>query len=263
MSSTVLKGLKVIEYLAHAKAARGISEIARDIGMDKSAVQRILNALAKADYVEQPPGSSKYLLTLSIWELGSHVVERHEARRLVHPILRFGAQATGFTVFLSYFSFPFVVYLDKVEGAHGRTYSAEPGTRVPITRTAAGKAVLAYLPERDVEALAAPHTDWTGYVQSEIMSRAQIHSEILQIRRQRYATSQGGLKAGVNSVAAPIWWRDERPYGSIVLSADEKNLPSSELPIIGARAADMADEATRALGGESLQQAALSLLTAA
>ena len=261
MSSTVLKGLKVIEYLAHARAARGISEIARDIGMDKSAVQRILNALSSAGYVEQAPDSSKYLLTLSIWELGSHVVERHEARRLVHPILRFGAQSTGYTVFLSYLSFPFVVYLDKVEGAHGRTYSAEPGSRVPITRTAAGKAVLAFLPDEDIATLAQERMDWTGYVRSEVKKPHEVQAEIEQIRRQRYATSEGGLKAGVNSVAAPIWWRDERPYGSIVLTADEKNLPSSDFAFVGTRVADMADEATRALGGESLQLAALGLLS--
>ncbi len=262
MSSTVRKGLKVIEYLAHAKAARGISEIARDIAMDKSAVQRILNALFLAGYVEQAPGSSKYLLTLSIWELGSHVVERHEARRLVHPILRFGAQSTGYTVFLSYLSFPFVVYLDKVEGAHGRTYSAEAGSRIPMTRTAAGKAVLAFLPDEDVAALAHAHTDWTGYLHSETKSRTDLRKEVEAIRRQRYATSEGGLKAGVNSVAAPIWWREDRPYGSIVLTADENNLPSSDFAAVGAKAADMADEATRALGGEALQRAALDSLSA-
>jgi IclR family KDG regulon transcriptional repressor len=255
MSSTILKGLQVVEYLAHTNAARGISEIARDIGMDKSAVQRILNAFAKAGYVEQPPGSSKYLLTLSIWELGSHVVARHEARRLVHPILRFGAQSTGFTAFLAYLSFPFVVYLDKVEGAHGRTYSAEAGARVPINRTAAGKAVLAFLPDERLRELGREHVDWTGHVQSEVVNVEKLQEAARDIRAQGYATSEGGLRAGVNSIAAPIWWREDQPYGSIILTADETSFPREKFPDIGRKIIGIADEATRALGGEALQRA--------
>ena len=254
MSSTILKGLKVVEYLAHITSARGISEIARDIEMDKSAVQRILNALSKAGYVEQPPGSSKYLLTLSIWELGSHVVSRHEARRLVHPILRFGAQSTGFTAFLAYLSFPFVVYLDKVEGAHGRTYSAEAGARIPITRTAAGKAVLAFLPDEELRGLVDEHSDWTGHVQSDTADVETVQALARDIREHGFATSEGGLRAGVNSIAAPIWWREDQPYGSIILTADETHLPQSKFAETGRQIVAMADEATRALGGEALQR---------
>lgn len=263
MSSTVRKGLKVIEYLAHAKEPKGISEIAREIDMNKSAVQRILNTLYAADYVEQATGTTKYQLTLSIWELGSHVVERHQARRLLHPILRFGSQSTGYTVFLSYLSFPFVVYLDKVEGAHGRTHSAEPGSRIPITRTAAGKAVLAFLPEENLEQLGQELMDWSGYVRSEIVAPESIRAEIELIRQRHYATSEGGLKQGVNSVAAPIWWREEQPYGSLVLTADEQNLPREEFPIIGAKLVAMAEEATLALGGDTLKRDSMSRFASA
>jgi len=263
MSSTVIKGLKVIEYLAHAKEAKGISEIAREISMNKSAVQRILNTLYASDYVEQAPGTSKYQLTLSIWELGSYVVERHQARRLLHPILRFGAQSTGFTAFLSYASFPFVVYLDKVEGAHGRAHSAEPGRRVPITRTAAGKAVLAFLPQEDLSKLDKEWLDWTGYVRSEPISIDTIKAEIEDIRQRRYATSEGGLRPGVNSLAAPIWWRDERPYGSLVLTADEQNMPRDAFAEIGAKIVAMSEEATLALGGEAFQRQAISEMLSA
>jgi len=254
MSTTILKGLRVVEYLAHADGPRGISEIAREIGMNKSAVQRIISTLNKSDYVEQAQGTSKYQLTLSIWELGSHVVGRHQARRLLHPILRFGAQSTGYTTFLSYLSFPFVVYLDKVEGAHGRTHTAEPGSRIPITRTAAGKAVLAFLPEEDLDGLNQDHTDWTGYVDFAAISLKNLTKEIEAIRKQRYSTSEGGLKPGVNSVAAPIWWREARPYGSIVLTADEKNLPRKSFAETGARVVALAEEATLALGGAAFQR---------
>jgi len=256
MSTTILKGFQVIEFLSHAGEPKGISEIAREIDMNKSAVQRILRALQNADYVEQPPGTSKYQLTLSIWELGSHVVERHQARRLLHPILGFGSISTGFTSFLAYGSFPFLVYLDKVEGAHGRSHTSEPGTRIPITRTAGGKCITAYHPPEDIATLAQDHTDWTGYVQFNGVSLPDLELANAEIRKNRYATTEGGTKPGVNSIAAPIWWRDVRPYGSIILTADEKHMPREEFPAIGARVVQMAEEATLALGGIKFQRQA-------
>ena len=256
MSTTILKGLKVIEYLAHANGPRGISQVARDIDMNKSAVQRIISTLNKAGYVEQAQGGSKYQLTLSIWELGSHAIERHEARRLLHPILRFGAQKTGFTAFLTYASFPFVVYLDKVEGAHGRTYTAEPGSRIPMNRTAAGKAVMAFLSDEDIERLGQPQTDWTGLANFDGLAMDQYGDELAAIRRRRFAISEGGLKPGVNSVAAPIWWRGTSPYGSIVLTADAQKLSTAEFDRVGADVVQMAEEATIALGARHLQQQA-------
>ncbi|MEQ8654869.1 MAG: IclR family transcriptional regulator [Kiloniellales bacterium] len=259
MSTTIRKGLQVLQYLAHAPAPQGMSEIARAIDLNKSAVQRILNTLHATDYVEKAPGTSKYQLTLSIWELGSHVVERHEARRLLHPILRFGAQNSGYTAFLAYRSFPFIVYLDKVEGTHGRPYSAEPGSRVPITTTAAGKAVLAYLPEEDIARLDEPHTDWTGYLPFKSGDISGLRAELAEVRRRRYATSAGGLKPGVNSVAAAIWWRETEPYGSLILTADEQKLTEERFEEVGAMVAGMADDATAALGGATLQRNAQAL----
>ena len=217
--------------------------------MNKSAVQRIIATLKETGYVEKAPDTSKYRLTLSIWELGSHVVDRHQARRLVHPVLRFAAQSTGLTAFLTCLSFPFVVYLDKVEGAHGRIHTAEPGSRISMTKTAAGKAILAFLPDSDLIELARSHTDWTGYVASTAMPTAELAEEMPGIRRRRFAISEGGLKPGVNSIAAPVWWRDARPYGSIVLTADELDLPRERFGETGARVVAMASEATLALGG--------------
>ncbi|MGO1120670.1 IclR family transcriptional regulator [Rhodovibrionaceae bacterium A322] len=260
MSTTIRKSLQVIQWLAHAKGPLGISELSRAMGMNKSAVQRILQTLHEEDYVEKAPGTSKYQLTLSIWELGSHVVARHEARRLLHPILRYGAQSSGLTSFLAYSSFPFVVYLDKVEGSYGRTRSAEPGSRVPMHRTAAGKAVLSCLPEDKVKELEQSHVDWTGHVKLDGMNTDSLLEELRATRARGYAISEGGLKPGVNSIAAPIWWRDEIPYGSLALTADAANLPPAEFARIGSIVAGMAEEATNGLGAAAFQRDALDKL---
>ena len=248
-SSTILKGMQVMEFLAHSKEPRGISEISIAIDMNKSAVQRILNTFLEAGYVERAEGTRKYQLTLSIWELGSYVVSKHVARRQVHPVLRFASQSTGCTAFLAYMSFPFMVYLDKVEGAHGRVNSSEPGRRIPIATTASGLAALAFVRQKQLARLANPATDWTGHVAFDSIQPETLHSKLTEVRNNGYATSLSAMTRGVNAVAAPIWWKDDTPYGSLVLTADEKNMPADELASFGNKVRDMADEATVALGG--------------
>lgn len=256
MSTTVVKGLQVIEALAHNGGAMGITEIARALNMNQSAVQRILGVLTERGYISRPAGSRKYQLTLALWELGSQVVEHHQQRRLVHPILRFAAQTTGFTAFLTYLAHPFIVYLDKVEGAHGRAHSNEPGSRVPIHKTAAGKAILAYLPKQQVKSLARPQTDWSGFLSCGPIDPETLSDEIQLIRQRRFAISEGGMTLGVNSIACPIWATEDIPFGSIALTAEERDMPPERFEELGEKLLAMAREATVALGGLHHQHAA-------
>jgi IclR family KDG regulon transcriptional repressor len=256
MSTTVIKGLQIIETLARNADPMGLTEISRALDMNQSAVQRILGVLTERGYVERPAGSRKYQLSLAIWELGSEVIEHHQHRRLVHPILRFAAQSTGFTAFLTYLDHPFLVYLDKVEGTHGRAHSTEPGSRIPVHRTAAGKAVLAYLPDQQLNQLAKPQKDWTGFLNFEATNLDSLRQELSEIRQRRYAISQSGLTRGVNSIAAPIWSSSSVPFGSIALTAEERDMPATAFQELGEKLIGLAREATIALGGTHNQQTA-------
>ena len=81
MSTTIRKCLRVLESLALSENGRGISELSRELHLNKSAVQRIFRTLLEAGYVEKT--ASRYRPTLRIWELGSSVIARHEVQRLV------------------------------------------------------------------------------------------------------------------------------------------------------------------------------------
>jgi IclR family transcriptional regulator, KDG regulon repressor len=242
MSTTLRKSLIILECLSQSDEPRGISETARELDMDKSAVQRIFQTLQAEGYLEKAPGSSKYRLTLRLWQLGAPIIERHDIRRQIHPILRFGANTSGFTAFLTWADFPSVLYLDKVEGIHGRTYSAEQGRRVPIYKAASGKAILAFLPDVNIPELLANSEGGDG-------NSGALITELAEIRERLFAVSVSGTVQGVNSVAAPVWRTQGPPVGSVLLTADSSKMPESRFSEFGEIVMSMAEEATRALGG--------------
>lgn len=256
MSQTLGKGLKVLEALAYSSEPRGLSDLARSLDMNQSAVQRHLNALVAAGYAEQPKGSRKYQLTISLWELGMRSIADNSARRLLRPTLRLGSQATRYTCFFARLAFPFVIYFERVEGLKSQPHSAELGNKIPLTATASGRAILPYLPLTMRQALTQDATDWSGYVSYKGVSSDVIETITREVRQNRYAFSQGGVRKGRNSVAAPVWADGPIPFGSIVLTAGEDELPPDAFPSVGAKVVELAEEATISLGGTAFRNAA-------
>ncbi|MDF3907573.1 IclR family transcriptional regulator [Paracoccus sp. AS002] len=247
MSSTLAKGLKLLETLCVSREPIGITELAKAADLNLSAVQRLLGTLVQQGYAEQNHSSRKYSATLATWEIGSLVLRDHLYLRAVHPVLRQAAQNTGFTAHFILNAVPFVTYFDKVEGPLGLTYSSVPGTSVPMTLTAAGLAIISFMPQDQIDLLRRP-AERSG-AKFEGFDPAALAPRITDVRERRYATSESGFRKGVNSVAAPIWGSDGLVCGALALTADENELRPDVFTTIGQRVIRWAEEATIILGG--------------
>ncbi|PJR09878.1 IclR family transcriptional regulator [Sinorhizobium meliloti] len=248
MSLTARKALRLMEALCAAREPLGITELARQMELNLSAVQRLLGTLVEMGYAHQVSGSRKYRATLLMWEVGSKVLAENQTRRNLHPILRQAAHQTGFNAFFVLNNCPFITYFDRVEGHIGLTYSAEMGSSLPMTRTAGGLAISAFLPPHDLEKLFAPAQ--RGTVGFQPPDREEMMKRIAPVRERRYATSESGMRRGVNSIAAPVWQNDGSICGSITLTADESDLPPSRFAEFGQKVVRWAEEATATLGGQ-------------
>lgn len=247
LSTTLAKGLKLLEVLCLSREASGITELARSAGMNLSAVQRLLGTLVELGYAEQDERTRKYQATLATWEIGAQVLRDDLYLRAVHPILRQAAQSTGYTAYFIMNNAPFVTYFDKVEGPHGLTYSSILGTSVPINLTAAGLAIISFLSPERIDVLSRPAV--RGAARFDGFSLPELETRIAEVRERRYATSESGFRKGVNSVAAPVWGNDGSVCGSIALTADEHELKVGEFTVLGQKVVRWAEEATIALGG--------------
>jgi len=249
MSSTLFKSLKVLESMADSDAPRGISELSRELALDKSAVQRILKSLVDAGYCEKVGQSGNYRATLKLWELGSRVIAKNEIGRRLHPVLRYGAAVSGLTVYFALSAYPDIVYLDRVEGNEGRPNASDPGRRVAIHATALGRAILAFMnEERQQEIRSLLIHPEPGAVPS-YQSVESFDEGMAEIRARMYAVSESGMQSGVTSIAAPVWGLEPEPIGSIGLTSDTATLPSDRLPHMKQLVVTLAYQATRALGG--------------
>ncbi len=215
MSRTLSRGLDVLETLARADGpGLGPSAVARQVGLDKATVTRLLRALVASGYVTQDEPAQPYRLTGKILRLAHAVTLRLDLRSLVRPHLTALRDELGETVHLGIMEDLSVVYVDKLEAVNSIQLVSAIGQTMPLYSTALGKAILAALPEEEREGKytrmnLVPRTDRT------IHDLPALRAEIRRTQRRGYSIDDRENEPLGACVGAAIVGADGRPVGAI------------------------------------------------
>lgn len=201
MDTSFLKGLAVLEALALAEKPRGVSELAIEMNMTKSNVHRLLQALVHRGFAAKDPETSRYKLTLKLWELGAYILSRIDLKEVSNPYLRNLAKQTTEAVHLSVLDGTDVIYIDKIDSAQPVRAYSRIGGRAPAYCVATGKALLAYQPACIMERVAASMEKLTSRT---LRNPEELMQELARVRQLGYAVNRGEWREGVCGIAAPI-----------------------------------------------------------
>jgi len=244
VDKTLIKGLAILERLAPADEPVRLVDLARDLGLTKSSVHRLLQTLLKLGYVSSQEGG-RYAATMKMWHLGSRIVEQIDTRRTLHRFLDMLAQESKETVHLALLEGQEVVYIDKVEGQHAIRATSEIGSRAPLHCTAAGKVHLAYRPLEFVHALEGKLTRYTAKTVTDLM---QLQRDLVKVRRDGYAINRAEWEEGVCGVAAPIWASTNDLASVIGVTVPATRFSQAERQRLIMLVTQVAEEASAALG---------------
>ncbi|NLG85735.1 MAG: IclR family transcriptional regulator [Firmicutes bacterium] len=200
---SVDRALIILGILQQSEEPLGVTEIGAQMGLHKSSVYRTLNTLARRGYVQQDPRTERYTLGLKLVELGTTVLERLELRELARPYLKRLMEASHEVAHLVILQDGKAVYIEKVEYPGPVKMASRIGARNPLHCTAVGKAMLAFLPEKSVDAIIAK-----GLKQrtpSTITDPIKLREELEHVRNCGYACDLEENEPGIRCVAAPIF----------------------------------------------------------
>jgi DNA-binding IclR family transcriptional regulator len=191
----------------------GVSQLARDMAVSKAVVHRALQTLASRQLVAFDAPTRQYKLGPSAAALGVRALRDSDLRTASKPHLADLSAATGETVTLTGLIAGGRVYLDEVVGPQEISMTVEIGRRYPLHAGSSGKAILAFLPREDQEALLAGPLE--AVTPLTIVDAADLRDELTGIRERGFAISSGERLPDAGSVAAPIFDFDGIPIGSI------------------------------------------------
>ncbi len=216
-STSLHKALRVLLALEEASDGKGVSELARELDLPKSAVHRLLVTFQAHGFVQQEAHSRHYCLGPTLARLGLRAAEQYVPREVARPYLEALAQEMGETVFLGVLAQHGVLIVDKVEHGHVLRVAPDLGTLLPLAQTALGKVLLAFCPPAEQEALlAASPTD---------ARRPGLPARLRAIAQQGYAVAAGEWMPDLSCVAAPI-----RNGHGHVIAALAVSVPQSRMP---------------------------------
>lgn len=236
MEQTVQKALNLLEALVRSRQPRRLTELARQLGLTKPNVYRLLSTLTALGYVKKDADTSLYAPTLKLWEMGSMLVRDVDLGSVANPRLRKLCEESGESVQLTVFDAGFVVYVDKVDSAQPLKAMTSIGSRLPASITSTGKALLAWMPS---EALDMAFQHVKRYTPLTLTRRRDIERDLEETRARGYAINRGEFRVGICGIAVPIRDRAGSVVASIGVWGAEKN-------IVGARQGELASLATRA-----------------
>lgn len=244
---SVIKALDIMELL-NCEGELGISEMADKLKWDKSTVYRLVATLREKGYVTQNPASQKYSNSMKLFEMGNSVVERLGFRRKCQPYLEELAVLTKETVNLAIQDGKEIIYIDKIESRATIKVDLGIGKRLPMYCTGLGKAILACLPEEEVETLLREET-FHAHTPNTVTSLEELKLQLSQIRHQGYSLDNEEYVLGLKCVASPIWNYQKKPVAAISVAIPEYRYENGTEHIDYIRAVtDIAAKISRELG---------------
>jgi IclR family transcriptional regulator, KDG regulon repressor len=242
----VERTLDLIEDMARNHHELSITEANRYFGIPKSSVYAILQTLKARGYVEQDP-SDRYFLTLKLFSLSSILVDTLDLRRMVYPYLKELTEKAGITGHVAVRDGGHAVYIEKAEVLGAIRLTTRVGKRVPVHSTAIGKALVAHLPEAEIDSLIAAH-GLPRLTHRTLTGAREFKKELTHVRTVGYAISNEENEDGVRAVAAPIFGHDGRVAAAVNLGGSTLQIKAEDFTTLGKLVHSAAMSISHALG---------------
>lgn len=206
--------LEIVEFL-EASGGATVTEVADALGYAKSTVHRHLSTLEALGYVVDSPAG--YRIGLRFLELGRSAQHRHRGYRLAKDKVEEIADVTGERAQFIVEEHGQAVFVWRSHGERAVRTDPGIGSRLPLYATAAGKAILAHLPEERLADLLAeltlePVTDAT------ITEREDLLDDLAAIRERGYSFNREENVETLRAVGVPVLGEDGEAIGAFSVS---------------------------------------------
>lgn len=219
--ANVLTAFRVLEAVSDHQPV-GVSELSRVLDVPKTTVQRALETLKVGGWLNRSDEGA-WTLSLRCAVVGRRAGQRGALRELARPVMLRLSQATEEEVRLWLPQGHTMVLVESFDSTqavrfvHPATFS---GT-LPMHASAAGKAVLAHLPDAEVDALLTPPL--RGLTPATVVDPDELQALLPLIRKRGYAEAHDESIADVGDIAAAITAED-RPVAAIALNMPRHRL---------------------------------------
>jgi DNA-binding IclR family transcriptional regulator len=201
----VARALDILEYIGEQAKPVPLKEAQNALKIPPASFFRIITELSERGYLrEDNTATGKYVLGYKILQLSQLLARQIDLNGVALHYMRELSEKCNQTSQLGVLQNNGVVYLNQVLSTRPISITAALGTIIPVNVSAAGKVLVAYLPEDGREeflknAVFAAHTERT------ITNVNDFRKELVKVKEFGVALDDEEYAVGVGCLAAPIF----------------------------------------------------------
>lgn len=241
------RALVIMELLAQHSKGLGLSEIVEFLGFPKNSVFRITMTLQSHGYLHRDEDTKKFTLSRKLLTLGYSAVSEYNLVELSLDVMRQLRDVVKETVLLGTIASNEGVVLDQVAGTHPFKFVADAGLKFPLHTAAPGKAIMAFLPEEQLNEMLKV-IKLSRFNDKTITDKKQFKAELEEIHKLGYAVDRAEQLEGVHCVGAPVFDQHGYPVASIWTTGPSDRIPEKSFHKVGRQVKQYVSMVSKRLG---------------
>lgn len=246
MIQSLERGVQALLFLAKRRTA-GVTEVAKELRVNKSTAYRILETLMCFDMVIQDPVTSKYKLGPGILRLSVQFVKGLNIISIAKPFMVRLVNETGESSHLCMLSNDNAVVIEQIITDSRLTVNARIGYAEPIYCSSVGKCLLAFCDRQKREDIISG-IDFVKYTKNTIADRESLIDELDRIVQNGYAVDDGEISEDVICIAAPVYSHNGEVRYSVGVSGPKSRIKGKKIQILAEKIINTADRISEQLG---------------
>lgn len=244
---SLLKAIRVISCFTAAVPVRGVTDIATELGLNKSTVHNILDTFEQAGWVDQDRATRRYTLGMQVLALGNVVREGLSLRKAALASMEALVRLFSETVHLAIAQDGRVIYIESLQPPTVSLSRLAAGKAAPLHCTGVGKALLAFMSDDEVRHVVDIH-GLPRFTSNTIVERRALAVALEGVRTRGYAIDNMEHEWGIRCIAAPIRDEDGKVVASLSVSAPSERLPLDGIEASASRVVKAAGQVSMRLG---------------
>lgn len=199
----------------------GVTKVANYLEKSKGSIHSHLVTLAEEGFVIKQ--DSTYHVSLQFLDIGNYARHQLDVYSAADTALTHAAEKTGEYVHLVVEQHGLGYHVMKKRGEKAVGTASRIGKAYPLTHTAPGKAILAFLPESRVDEILVLH-GMPASTANSITNKKELLKEIESVRQRGFAFDNEEHIHGIRSIGAPIIDTDGSVAASISVSGPRERM---------------------------------------
>jgi DNA-binding IclR family transcriptional regulator len=233
------KAARILSLLKSEGREMTIAEISEATGWHKSSVHKLLVTLNYHGLLDRDEATKRYSLGVALSEYGRIALSGLDIRYAAKSFLKTLVEYSGETAALAILRGTKITIVDVELPQNLTRVSLTLGMVAPATTTSNGKAVLAFLPENQLNEIIRTE-GLPERTKKSITKIGAYQRDLAAIRERGYATDFEEFQEGIVAVSAPIFDSRSLPMGALSIAGPAFRMTKKKIGHYGQKCAETA-----------------------